>query len=478
MDKHFLFPDNFLWGGAVSACQVEGAYNQGGKGLSTADVLPHGIMGDPTQTIEEDRFYPYHQSIDFYHRYKEDIALFKEMGFTTFRTSIAWSRIFPNGDDSEPNEEGLQFYDNLFDELIKNNIEPVVTITHFETPLHLAHQYGGWADRRLIDFYVHFAKTIFTRYKSKVKYWMTFNEINIILHVPFTGGALTVKRDDDQYEQTLYTAMHHQFVASARVVKLGHEIMGNSAQVGCMIAFGPAYPETCHPLDMIQMQQHMRLTTTFSDVQVRGIYPTHYLNELAQKGISLPIEQDDLILMRENPVDFIGFSYYSSHTVSHKGGGSQQSNFFKNTIKNPFLSPINEKAKEWSWPVDPVGLRYSLHYLQDRYQKPLFIVENGLGAKDEISPDGKIHDDYRIDYLREHLKQVAQAIHEGVNLIGYTSWGPIDLVSATTGQMSKRYGYIYVDRDDQGQGSQQRIPKESFYWYKQVITTKGAHLYS
>ncbi|NIZ18694.1 glycoside hydrolase family 1 protein [Entomospira culicis] len=478
MSNQPLFPKDFLWGGAVAACQVEGAYNKDGKGLSTADVIAHGMMNDPTDPIDPNTFYPYHEAIDFYHRYKDDIKLFKEMGFKAFRTSIAWSRIFPHGDDARPNEAGLKFYDDLFDELIKHDIEPVITITHFETPLSLAHKYGGWADRRLIEYYTRFVRTIFERYKGKVKYWMTFNEINIILHIPFTGGALTVKKGEAGYEQALYSAMHHQFVASATAVKLGHEIMGKDAMIGCMIAFGPTYPETSNPLDALKMQEHMRNTTTFSDVQVRGAYPEHYLRELEKKGIKLPIEAGDLEVIKAHTVDFIGFSYYSSHTVSHKGGGEEQSNFFKNTVKNPYLSPVDESAKEWSWPVDPIGLRYSLHYLQDRYNKPLFIVENGLGAKDVIAEDGKIHDDYRITYLKRHLQEVAIAIDEGVNLLGYTSWGPIDLVSAGTSQMSKRYGYIYVDRDDHGNGTLKRTPKESFYWYQAVIKSNGAHLYT
>jgi 6-phospho-beta-glucosidase len=472
-----LFPKDFLWGGAVAACQVEGAYNEGGKGLSTADVLAKGIMYEPTDPIDSKTFYPYHGAIDFYHRYKEDIQLLKEMGFKAFRTSIAWSRIFPTGEETSPNEEGLQFYDDLFDELIKNGIEPVITITHFETPLHLANKYGGWADRHLIDCYVRFAQTIFTRYKGKVRYWMTFNEINIILHIPFTGGGLSVQKEAPDYEQKLYSAMHHQFVASAKAVEIGHKIMGDSAKIGCMIAFGPVYPETCHPKDLLMMQQAMSRTTTFSDVQVRGEYPAHYLRDLQKKGVQLPIMPGDLETLKSHTVDYVAFSYYSSHTVSHKGSGTTQSNFFKGTIQNPFLSPVDDRAKEWSWPVDPMGLRYALHYLQDRYQKPLFIVENGLGAKDVVAADGKIHDDYRIAYLQQHLCEVAKAIDEGINLIGYTSWAPIDLVSAGTGQMSKRYGYIYVDRDDQGNGSLKRTPKESFYWYKQVIASHGAHLY-
>jgi 6-phospho-beta-glucosidase len=463
------FPENFLWGGAVAANQLEGAYQEGGKGLSTADVSPNGIMSPPDFSMTD--FNLYHEGIDFYHTYKEDIALFAELGFKAFRFSIAWSRIFPNGDELQPNEKGLEFYDNVIDELLKYNIEPVVTISHYEMPLGLVKNYGGWKNRQVVNFYERYAKTLFNRYQGKVKYWMTFNEINVLLHAPFTGGGLLFE-DGRKNEQEIYQAAHHQFVASALAVKAGHEI-DPDAQIGCMIASMITYPYTSKPEDMYAALSQDRKTLFFSDVQSRGYYPNYFKNELAEKGIQIEMQEGDLEILKEGTVDYIGFSYYMSFVASTapEHNDEKTAGNLLAGVKNPYL-----EASEWGWQIDPVGLRTVCNMLYDRYEKPLFIVENGLGAVDKLEEDGSINDDYRIDYLEQHIKEMKNAIADGVELIGYTSWGPIDLVSASTAELKKRYGFIYVDRDSEGKGSNKRYKKKSFDWYKNVIATNGEDL--
>ena len=466
-----IFPKDFLWGGATAANQCEGAYNVDGKGLSIQDIMPKGIMSAPTEEPTEDNMKLV--GIDFYNRYKEDIKMFAEMGFKTFRMSIAWSRIFPNGDDSKPNEKGLEFYDKVFDELAKYGIEPLVTLSHYETPLHLAKKYDGWLDRRLIGFYENYVRTVFTRYKNKVKYWLTFNEINSILQAPLmSGGILTDKSKLSKSD--LYQAIHHELVASALAVKIGHEI-NPEFKIGCMIIAIPNYPLTPNPDDIIETMMKDRKNLYFADVHVRGAYPKYLNKYFEENGISITKEDgDDEIL--KNTVDFISFSYYMSFCVTADeekkkvGAGNLIMG-----VPNPYL-----QASEWGWQIDPKGLRYILNFLYDRYQKPLFIVENGLGAVDELIIDENgnktVNDDYRIKYLNDHLVQVALAIEDGVEVMGYTTWGCIDLVSASTAQLKKRYGFIYVDRHDDGSGTLERYKKKSFNWYKEVIATNGTSL--
>lgn len=463
------FPKDFLWGGAVAANQCEGAYDEDGKGIDIQDIMPKGIVGEPTETPTEDNLKL--RAIDFYHRYKEDVKLFAEMGFKVFRTSIAWSRIYPNGDDLEPNEQGLQFYDDLFDECRKYGIEPLVTISHYETPLHLAKAYNGWANHDLIDFYERYVRTVFTRYRGKVKYWLTFNEINSVLHQPLlSGGILTPK--EELSEADLYQACHHEFVASALATKIAHEVMPD-AKIGCMILAMPTYPLTPHPDDVIAVMEADHFNDFFGDMHVRGVYPGYMKRYFREKGIEIKMTEEEERLLRENTVDFVSFSYYVS-VCEGKSGDAGGGNLMGGK-KNPYL-----KASEWGWQIDPKGLRFVLNKFYDRWQKPLFIVENGLGAKDVLVDDGKgvktVDDTYRIDYMKAHLREVGEAIEDGVPVMGYTSWGCIDLVSASTAQMSKRYGFIYVDRNDDGTGSLARYKKKSFDWYKEVIATNGTSL--
>ena len=465
------FPEGFLWGGAVAANQCEGAYNEDGKGLSTQDIAPRGIIGPITEEPTEDNMKLI--GIDFYHRYKEDVKLFAEMGFKTFRTSIAWSRIFPNGDDAEPNEKGLQFYDDLFDECLKYGIEPLVTISHYETPLALAKNYDGWVNRKLIGFFENYVTTIFERYKNKVKYWLTFNEINSVLHAPYMSGGIFTDKEKLS-KQDLYQAIHHELVASAMAVKIGHEIMPN-AKIGCMILGVPNYPLTSHPSDVLEAMKQDRENLYFADVHVRGKYPKYMDKYFRENNIKIIMEPGDEEILK-NTVDFISFSYYISScaTADPKKKKIGAGNIFSG-VPNPYL-----EASEWGWQIDPQGLRYMLNLLYDRYQKPLFIVENGLGAIDELVTDEKgnktVIDDYRIKYLNDHLVQVGKAIEEGVEVMGYTTWGCIDLVSASTAELRKRYGFIYVDRNDDGTGTLDRYKKKSFDWYKEVISTNGKSL--
>jgi 6-phospho-beta-glucosidase len=490
------FPKNFLWGGATAANQYEGGYREGGKGLSTSDVLTEGSHTVPRKitwrnpktgetgyvemafikpmvfpegaepAVLDGYYYPSHEATDFYHHYKEDIALFAEMGFKCFRLSINWARIFPNGDETEPNEAGLKFYDDVFDECKKYGIEPLVTISHYETPLHLAIKYGGWLDRRVVGFYENLCRTIFTRYKGKVKYWMTFNEINIMGMMPFMAGGV-MKFD----EQSKAQAVHHQFVASARAVKAAREI-DPSMMVGLMIAYGVSYGETCNPADQLEALKSGHFSHFYTDVQARGYYPEYKLKEYERIGVKLEMEPGDLEELREGTVSFIGFSYYSSSVSTSRKDFDTDGGNFVFGAKNPYLI-----VSDWGWAIDPTGLRIALNTLYERYHLPLWIVENGLGAVDTVEEDGSIHDNYRIDYLREHIKAMSDAINiDGVDLIGYTPWGCIDLVSAGTGEMKKRYGLIYVDRDDKGYGTYKRSRKDSFYWYKKVIESNGQEL--
>ncbi len=463
----FRFPDSFLWGGAVAANQVEGAHVSDGKGLSTSDVQPKGAFGEPV-TRQPGDFNIKDIGIDFYHRYPQDIALFAEMGFTTLRLSIAWTRIFPNGNDAEPNEAGLAYYDKLLDELEKHNITPLLTLSHYEMPVHLANEYQGWASREVIPMFEKYARVVFERFGHRVKHWLTFNEINVTLHQPFTGAGLP--RDID--EQTRYQAIHHQLVASAKAVKACHELIPD-AKIGNMILGAVLYPLTCHPNDMMKTLQQNREWLMFGDIQVRGYYPSYMTRKFKDMGIELTITEEDKQALKET-VDFVSFSYYMSGCASADPeiADTADANMLQ-MIPNPHL-----KASEWGWQIDPVGLRYLLNFLYDRYQLPLFIVENGLGAKDMKNENGDIEDDYRIDFINDHLYQVGEAIQDGVEVMGYTSWGPIDLISASTAQMSKRYGFIYVDRDDQGNGTLERTPKKSFAWYQSVIQSQGEALKS
>ncbi len=470
------FQKGFLWGGAVAAHQLEGGYDKGGKGLSIMDVVTAGDVNTKrrvTDGILEGEYYPNHEAIDFYSHYKEDIQLFAEMGFKCFRTSIAWTRIFPNGDEDQPNEEGLKFYDDMFDECLKYGIEPVITLSHFEMPLHLVKQYGGWRDRKLIDFFVRFAETCFTRYKDKVKYWMTFNEINNQADIGdgfmlFANSGIQCAQGED-VQKLMYQASHYELVASAKAVARGHEI-NPDFMIGCMIAMCPIYPATCKPEDVLMAQKAMQKRYYYADVHVKGEYPAHILKYWERNQIEIDRTDEDLAALKAGCVDYIGFSYYMSFCTNYKEDNTAfDYRAEKDYSKNPYV-----QASDWGWQIDPVGLRYSLNWFTERYAVPLFIVENGFGAYDKLEEDGSIHDPYRVEYLQKHILEMKKAVEEdGVNLIGYTPWGCIDLVSAGTGEMDKRYGFIYVDKHNDQTGDLSRRKKDSFYWYKDMIALNG-----
>ena len=475
------FPEGFLWGGAFAANQVEGGAREGGKGLSTADVFPRGDrkkggVFDRTydQILQaaadpEDLKYPKRRGIDFYHRYREDIALFREMGFKALRFSISWSRIFPDGDEERPNEEGLAFYRSMICELKKNGIEPIVTLSHFEMPLHLCLKYNGWTDRRLIAYFVRFAETVFEAFHEEVKYWITFNEIDATVHIPLTGAGI-IREKTENMEKACYQALHYQFVASAAVTKLAHEKYPG-LQIGCMTTKNLKYPATCKPEDCMQWLKETAEDGFYTDVQVFGEYPYGIRNKWKKKGLEPEMKPEDAALLKENTVDFVSFSYYASLVVSEEGAKKEKvsANLLVGE-KNPYL-----KQTPWGWQIDPVGLRFSLNQLYDRYRLPLFVAENGMGTLDQLEEE-TVCDDYRISYIREHIREMEKAIEDGVEVLGYTYWGCIDCISASTSEMSKRYGFIYVDQDDEGKGTLKRYKKKSFDWYKKVIASNGEDL--
>ena len=489
-----VFPDGFLWGGAVAGNQCEGGWKEGGKGPSTADVTlfrdpksladlidVHGNCDITDEMIEkalatdDEVYYPKRHGIDFYHHYKEDLAIMGEMGFKVFRLSIQWPRIFPRGDEEEPNEEGLKFYEDVFNECLKNGMQPLVTMSHYEPPLAFCMEYNGWYNRKAIDFFTHYVDVITKRYANQVKYWLTFNEVDSIIRHPFmTGGLIESRWPKEEFEEVMFQAMHHQFVASALATKITHENIPD-AKVGCMLTKLTYYPYTCRPEDILEQQQKMRGIYCYSDTQVHGEYPAYLLAKYKNNGWDIKMTEEDLRVMKEYPVDFISFSYYSSSCVAGVAPEGIEMTAANTVvaIKNPYIP-----SSDWGWQIDPIGLRISLVDLYDRYRKPLFIVENGLGAKDEVLPDGSINDDYRIDYLAKHMRSMYDAIAEdGVELMGYTTWAPIDLISNSTQQMSKRYGFVYVDVDDYGNGTYKRSKKKSFDFYKEVIATNGASLF-
>lgn len=476
-----MLRSDFLWGGAVSAHQLEGAYLEDGKGLSVADVLTagaHGVSRRITSGVVEGECYPNHGGIDFYHTFEQDIALFAEMGFKCLRTSIAWTRIFPTGIEHKPNEAGLAFYDRLFDCMIAHGIQPVVTLSHFEMPLYLADECGGWLNRVLIDHFIRFARVCLERYHEKVTYWMAFNEINNQHNFSndvygWTNSGVKFSKEKDP-RRAMLQAAHYQFVASAIVTRIAHEI-DPKIKMGCMVAADVVYPLSCHPEDVLLANDAMHSTYYFTDVMVRGAYPNYAKRIHEELSEPLDITNDDLAALTSGTVDYVGFSYYMSNVVDHSAHvdvSDSVSYSDEHMVSNPYL-----EANEWDWQIDPRGLRYALKAFDERYGLPQFIVENGIGIIETLDENQTVEDDERISFLGEHIKQMKLAVEEdGVDLIGYTVWGCIDLVSFTTGEMRKRYGFIYVDKNDDGTGSGQRFKKKSFDWYQRVIASNGEDL--
>ncbi len=472
------FPKDFLWGGAVAACQIEGAYDVDGRGLSTSDIhvyngkfnrkKPEGERGETLAQIkkaieDKEAYYPKRNGIDFYHTYKEDLALLKEMGFKTFRTSIAWSRIFPKGDELTPNEAGLKFYDDLIDEMLKNGLEPIITMSHYEIPLHLVTEYGGFGNRKVIEFFTRYAKVLLERYKGKVKYWIVFNQVNLVPVVQIGGLGIYLDQAENM-EQLMYQAVHNQFIAAAKTREMAKEI-DPDVKIGTMLADYTCYPATCKPQDVVQTMQLNRIHEYyFSDVQLRGEYPGYILRYFKDKNINLYITTEDELLLKNNKMEFLAIAYYATYTVDSEINKLEPFD----ASQNPNLKPT-----PWDWRMDPLGFYNCLSQYWDRYGVPMMIAENGFGALDVVEEDGSIHDEYRIDYYRQHIAQLKECIKDGVDLFAYCAWGPIDIVSSSTAEMSKRYGFIYVDQDDFGNGTKKRMKKDSFNWYKKVISSNG-----
>lgn len=469
------FPEGFLWGGAIAANQAEGAWNKDGKGPGLADVeiLPEKYNRQKVvgfyHTKEEIKralsdqkgYYPRRSAIDFYHTFEEDLELMREMGFKCFRTSFNWSRIFPKGIESQPNQAGLQYYDRLIDSMLQKNMEPVMTVSHYEMPLHLTMEYNGWHSRETIDFFLNYCKTLFERYQDKVTYWIIINQINMAKDwSEFASLGMLKDSFADDRLSAVYQALHHQLVASAKAKKLAGEINPNM-KIGMMNGEDYVYPDTCNPEDVFAAMQRNRMNNYFcSDVLVRGEYPGYARRYFKDHNIVISVTEDDEKLLKENTVDFLSISYYFTQTINAR------------SPETPLPNPYIEKSI-WGWATDPLGLRHSLNQYWDRYGLPIFIAENGLGALDQVTEDGKIHDLYRIDYLAAHIKAMKEAVKDGVSVIGYASWGPIDIISCSQGEMSKRYGYIYVDLDDRGKGTGKRLKKDSYYWYQKVIESNG-----
>lgn len=460
--KESIFDSHFLWGGAIAAHQVEGAYNEDGKEPSTADTL---LVNEERfehygEYINQNKYYPSHKAIDFYHCFKEDIKLFAEMGFKALRTSIAWTRIYPKGIEEKPNEAGLQFYDDLFDEMLKYNIEPIITITHYETPLYLAREYGGWKNRKLIALYEKYARTIFERYKDKVKYWILVNQINLFHIESFNHLGIPSDRVDNLMEAK-YQGLHNELVACARAVKIGKEINPNF-QLGVMASYGIPYPETGSSEDNLAALKYSQQEYYVTDMAVNGEIPYYMYRFYEDNDLNIEIiEQDKEDL--KNTVDYVSFSYYYTSNINSQSQGRFHNSHIKVT-------------NDWGWGMDPLGLRIALNQYYDRYHLPIIISENGMGFYEKMNEDGTVHDDYRINYIKEHIMQIKEAIHDGVNVIGYYPWGPIDLVSCSSSEMEKRYGFIYVDLDNELKGTGKRSLKDSYYWYQKVIASNGEEL--
>ena len=493
------FPDGFLWGGSTAANQIEGAWNEGGRGPATSDFvrlftkkrreeepkeydsrLPHNAstkeMVADMKEHPENWNLPKRRGIDFYHTYKDDLALMGEMGFKVFRMSISWSRIFPNGDDAQPNEEGLAFYDAVFDECHKNGMEPLVTLCHFDTPMHLAEEYDGFASRHTVDAFERYAATCFERYKGKVKYWLTFNEINNVITNPFTCSGVIFEQGETgnpYYGKWAYKyqVAHNQLVASAKAVIKCHEI-DPDAKIGNMLCRLENYAESSKPEDQLQVLFEDHFNWFFSDVQAQGEYPYYMARFFRENGVEIEMENEDLDVLKRGVIDFVTISYYMTYIMRYKGEPvPKPSGSLVSQIKNP-----NLPMSDWGWTIDPIGFRITLNHIYDRYHLPIFISENGYGAVDELDENGYCADDYRIEYLKAHVEQLGEAIKDGVDVFGYGWWGPIDLVSSGTSEMTKRYGFISVDLDDEGKGTGRRGKKKSFFYYKKLIESNGADL--
>lgn len=468
---------SILWGGATSASQYEGGWQEGNRGMDTQDCRPYQKRSsnattttrlltqttiDQAKAVSVDSGYPFRKGSDGYHHIHEDMDLLEELGLDIYRLSISWSRLYPKGDEEEPNPEGIAYYNQIFNRIRNNNMKVFLTMNHYAVPLYLVEHYGGWTNRKLITFYLRFAKTVFEQWGDCIDYYLPFNEINAGYFSPYNGVGL-VRKEDSPYDQSLvFQSLHHQFVASAKVIQLGHEMVKGS--FGCMIACFCYYPYSCKPEDNMKLINEENVNQWFCmDVLSRGAYPHYIWRFFEERGIHIEISAEDKQVLKDHTADFVSISYYQSSVISVEEKEKTAGNLVVSTI-NPYL-----KATKWGWQIDPIGLRISLNKVYDRYQKPVFISENGLGSEDILDANNHIHDAYRIAYLQEHFEQIHEAVKDGVEVLGYIMWGIIDIVSAGSCEMEKRYGVIYVDADNEGNGSYARYKKDSFAWYQNYI---------
>ena len=471
--------EDFLWGGSLSANQIEGSWNVDGKGPAIMDYVTAGSYQrerEVTDDIESNKVYPSHTGIDFYHRYKDDIKLLAELGLKALRISIDWSRIFPLGDEEKPNQKGLDYYHDVIDTILSYGIEPIVTLYHFEMPIHIVKKYNSWMDRKTIDLYLHFCEVVMKSFQGKVKYWVTFNETNHMDPQSENSDLFTYMITGLKYsklpnpKQMIATMSYHIILASVKAVALAHEIDKNN-QVGCVFGLTAVYPRNCHPNNVMNAFLEMEKDYYQVDAMVQGKFPSYKIAEYEKLGIYLDITESDCEDFCKGTLDFIGINYYMSNVARYEGDDDQEETIFGN-VQNPYL-----QTSDWGWAIDGVGLRYILNYTYHRYGLPLMITENGLGAVDRKDEHHHIADDYRIQYLQTHIKEMKKAIVEDhVECIGYLTWAPIDLVSLTTGEMKKRYGFIYVDKQDDGSGDLSRYKKKSFEWFQAIIKDNAKQL--
>lgn len=478
-DNTDIFPKDFLWGGAIAANQAEGAWQEDGKGWSIADInlfrgdIPLAKRSNKEMTSEQARFhmedtegrYPKRDGIDFYHTYEDDLRMLAETGMNAFRTSISWARVFPNGDDAEPNEAALQYYDRLIDSIIANGMTPLLTMSHYEMPLALTTKYKGWYSREVIDLFTRFGKVLLDRYADRVKYWIVVNQINLITHESFNHLGVAADLVDD-LPSAKYQAVHNEMVSAAQITSYGHSLR-KDLQFGVMLCHTLTDPASSRPDDVFASMQQNQMEYFFADVALRGRYPGYAWRRFADLGVTVEFGEGDAETLAEGTADLMTFSYYYTRVIDAPTWASGDSDGF-----------VNEhlEMSDWGWAKNPLGLRKALNEYWDRYQVPIMITENGFGAKDVVESDGSIHDDYRIDYMRDHIDAMREAIRDGVDVRGHFSWGPIDIVSCSSSEMSKRYGFIYVDLDDAGNGTGERVRKDSFGWYERVVASNGSVL--
>lgn len=475
------FPKNFLWGAATSAYQVEGAALLDGKKASQQDVINE-------KSFEEKGFASAEIASDHYHHYKEDVALMAEMGFSTYRFSISWSRVFPDG-VGEVNEKGIEFYRKLIDELLTYGIEPIVTLYHYDLPWALVEKYQGWLDRRIVADFEYYAKFVINEFKDKVKYWTTINEQSII--VQYWTQKCYIPKELQSQNQLRYQINHHMNLAHATACKLVHELVPDGF-VGAALGYAPIYPLTSKPEDVLAaLNAHDLRNAFYLDIYFKGIYTESAMTYLQENHLAPIVELGDMDLIKDGYSDFLALNYYASECakacpkesgkairysgVNLSGKKGEISGFethpgFYEMCKNPHLD-----TTDWDWAIDPIGLEYAFRDIYTRYNKPLMITENGLGAFDELTPEGKVHDEYRISYLRDHIKAIKRAMEKGVEVWAYCPWSALDLLSTSNG-VKKRYGFIYVDRTDDDPKDCARIKKDSFYWYQKVIQSNGENL--